>query len=137
MKDIQISQNKAVGAVTKHGKSTPVQQLLLECGWRSVRQEVFYHTALQIHKILQDKAPQYLYSRLTSEGDFPYDTRLARSSNIRSGPTFKTSLDLCKKSFRWRGSNIYDSLPSSIKSEEKLTSFKKKLSDWVKENVKI
>ena len=41
---LQVIQNKAARSVTKHGMSVPVRQLLRECGWRSVRQEMYYHT---------------------------------------------------------------------------------------------
>ena len=48
---LQVCQNDAARIITKHDRAMPVKQLLKECGWRSVRQEMFYHTALLVHKI--------------------------------------------------------------------------------------
>ena len=117
--------------------STPISQLLNECGWRSVRQEMYYHTALQVHKSMKAKKPVYLYDKLTNDGEWPRDTRQARSSTIRQGPSYQTKLGLAKNSFRWRGSNCYEALPLSIRSEGKLWKFKKKLNTWKKANISI
>ena len=66
---LQICQNKAARVVVKKDFSTPVAQLLKECGWRSVRQEMFYHTVLQVHKTMKTGAPVYLFNKLTEDGE--------------------------------------------------------------------
>ena len=38
---LQVSQNAAARTVTKHDKSVSISKILSECGWRSVRQEMF------------------------------------------------------------------------------------------------
>ena len=38
---LQVCQNNAARIVTKRDRRVPVAQILRECGWRSVRQEVF------------------------------------------------------------------------------------------------
>ena len=134
---LQICQNKIARVVTRRDFSTPISQLLRECGWRSVRQEMYYHTTLQVHKTLMTKKPVYLYSKLTKDGDWPRDTRQARSSTIRQGPSYQTKLGLAKNSFRWRGTTWYEALPMSIRSEAKLGKFKKKLNTWIKGNINI
>ena len=134
---LQVCQNKAARAVTKHGKSTPVKQLLKECGWRSVRQEMYYHTVLQVHKTLANKTPEYLHNKLTEDGAYSYKTRQASTSSIRQSSSFKTKLSLCKNSFRWRGATWYENLPWDIREQKKLGTFKSKLSKWVKENIAI
>ena len=68
--------------------ATPISQLLKECGWRSVRQEMYYHTALQVHKTMKTKKPVYLYDKLTNDGEWPWDTRQARSSTIIPNQTW-------------------------------------------------
>ena len=118
-------------------KTTPVYQLLKECGWRSVRQEMFYHTVLQVHKTMKTGAPVYLFNKLTEDGQYQRDTRQARGSSIRQGPSFQTKLGLAKNSFRWRGATCYESIPSSIRNEPKLGKFKKRLDEWVKSNILI
>ena len=83
------------------------------------------------------KKPVYLYSKLTKDGDWQRDTRQARSSTIRQGPSYQTKLGLAKNSFRWRGTTWYEALPMSIRSEAKLGKFKKKLNTWIKANISI
>ena len=83
---LQVCQNNVARLVTRRVLATPVSQLLRECGWRSVRQEMYYHTVLQVHKTLTTGAPAYLYDKLTQGGRYPRDTRQARSSSLRLGP---------------------------------------------------
>ena len=127
---LQICQNKAARVVVNKDFSTPVAQLLKECGWRSVRQEMFYLTVLQVHKTLKIGAPVYLFNKLTEDGQYQRDTRQARGSTIRQGPSFQTKLG-----FRWRGATCYERIPSSIRNEPKLGKFKKRLNEWVKSNI--
>ena len=118
-------------------KTTPVRQLLKECGWNSVRQEIYYHTVLQVHKTMTTRAPHYLYNKLTEDGRYPRNTRQASVSTIRMGPTFQTRLTLTKDSFRWRGAAWHEVLAREIREEMKIGKFKKKLDTWVKTNISI
>ena len=134
---LQVCQNKAARVVTKRDFSTPIKQLLKECGWRSVRQEMYYHLVLQAHKMLVNQAPVYLYSKLTEDGEYSRDTRQARNSSIRLGPLYQTALSLCKDSFRWRGAAWYEALPTDIRGEQKIGIFKRKVNNWIKINIVI
>ena len=134
---LQVCQNNAARVVTKRDKRVPVAQILRECGWRSVRQEVFYHTTMQIHKILLQQSPKYLYSQLTADGSHSYRTRSSSSNSVRRGKSFKTNLSLCRDSFKWRGIMSYESLPTDIRSIQNMKCFKKKLDSWTKANISI
>ena len=135
VKALQVCQNDAARTVTKRGRYVSVRQILKECGWRSEKQEMFYHTVLLIHKVLVQKSPLYLHSRLTADGPYHYRTRYADTSSIRQSSSFQTSLSLCKESFRWRGVTNYEQLPQTLREIENLNLFKKKLDCWVKENI--
>ena len=137
IKALQVCQNKTARVVAQKDFSTPISQLLKECGWRSVRQEMYYHTILQVHKTMTTYAPAYLYNKLTDDGDYHCDTRQARSSSIRMGSSFQTKLGLAKDSFRWRGATWYEAVAQSIRNEVKLRKFKRKLNMWVKDNIGI
>ena len=132
---LQVCQNRAARIVTKHDKNIPVKQLLNECGWRSVRQEMYYHTTLLVHKIIIQRSPTYLYSQLTADGSHGYQTRSSTTSNIRQSTSFNTSLTLCKESFKWRGAACYEGLPGSIRSIKNIKLFKKELDSWVRKNI--
>ena len=131
------TQNKAARVITKKDISTQITQLLKECGWRSVRQEMYYHTVLQVHKTLTTHTPVYMYSKLIDDGHYHCDTRMARRSTIKTGSSYQTKLDLAKNSFRWRGAKWYEAIPQSIRNEVKIGTFKKKLNIWIKEYIKI
>ena len=112
-------------------------QNILCCGWRSVRQERYYHTLLLVHKIILQKAPQYLYSRLTADGSYNYMTRSSSTSSIRRCKSFNTSLALCKDSFKWRGVDWYEALPLCLRSVHNVATFKLNLNSWIKINIPI
>ena len=124
---LQVCQNKAARVVAKKDKSTPVTQLLKQCGWRSVRQEMYYHTVLQVHKTMITKSPHYLYCKLTEVGQYLRSTRRISVSTLRLGPSFQTKLTK-----RWRGASWYEDIPQEIRKEQVIRKFKKKLDTWVK-----
>ena len=61
-KSLQIIQNKVARVVTRLEWSTPAKELLLQCGWLSVNQLIFYHSVLLVYKVKLSKTPKYLYS---------------------------------------------------------------------------
>ena len=67
LQSLQVVQNKAARFVARKGKYTPVAELLLQCGWLSIRQLVFYHSVILIHKTKLTSAPQYIYSKLSTQ----------------------------------------------------------------------
>ena len=132
---LQVVQNKAARFVARKGKYTPVADLLLQCGWLSVRQLVFYHSVMQIYKTIFTTYPQYINSKLSNQ--FPYNTRLAQSDSVRMGADFQSKLELTEKSFMNRATISYNLLPPELRRTPKLETFKEKLKVWVQENVKI
>ena len=135
LSSLQIVQNKAARVVAKRGIYTPVADLLRQCGWLSVRQLVFYHSVILVHKTLQTKTPKYIYSKLATE--FPYNTRLASSESVRMGPEFQAKLSLTEKSFMNRATVCYNQLPTTLRKVQKEQKFKKELKQWVLENVQL
>ena len=56
-------------------------KLLNKTGWMSVRQLVFFHAVLQIHKTMKTGVPRSLYESL--QGQYPYQIRNASNGLIR------------------------------------------------------
>ena len=133
---LQTIQNKVARVVTKHDRRVPVKQILKECGWRSEKQEMFFQTVMQVHKVLMQTNPVYLYRKLIADGSYSYRTRSSSTSSIRQSISFKTGLTLCKESFRWRGVTCYEELPWEVRKCEKIDSFKQKADTWIRENVR-
>ena len=110
-------------------------ELLRQCGWLSVRQLVYYHSVVQVHKTIITKFPKYIYRKLSL--DFPYSTRLAESASVRRGPQFQERLDLTEKSFMNRGTKYYNQLPADLRKVEKMETLKIKLKAWIQEHIEI
>ena len=130
LKAIQILQNKAARVVTGKTWWTPVRILLKDCKWLSINQLVFFHTALQTHKIIRSGFPVYFSQNMSTV--HPYRTRQATDGSIWRGEE-----DLTGTSFSSRGAQTYNSLPASIKNCRTVETFKYKLRKWVATNIPI
>ena len=130
---LQVIQNNAARCVTRLGWNARVSELLLQCGWLSVRQLVYYHTILQVYKVRKYGRPTYIYRKISEE--FNQRTRLAVGNGIRE--TFKIKSSERRRSFIPRAIRSWNALPTSLRQVDKLNKFKKELKLYVKNNVKI
>ena len=135
VKMLQVVQNKAARVVTRLNNFTPTKTLLSACGWMSVKQLLVYHSVILLHRTVETKKPDYLYSKVKSGGEYSYNTRQADSGSIRQGPG--PSLDLSAKSWRWKSIEVFNALPTNLKMEKKLPNFKKRLKSWIQDNISI
>ena len=142
VKALQVLQNKVARSVTKRSRFTPTKTLMKECGWLTVKQLMIYHSLVQLHKTIQSKKPEYLHKRVTKELDqleerrhYYYKTRQYTSGALRQIPELEAKLDISQRSWCWRATSVYYSLPMSIQRQPKLTTFKTKLRTWVKETI--
>ena len=133
-KSLQIIQNKVARVVTRLEWSTPAKELLLQCGWLSVNQLIFYHSVLLVYKVKLSKTPKYLYS-MHNRWSYQYRTRQAESGLVKM--IGKPKLELTKSSFKWRAANQFNQLPAEIRNCESLPSFKMKAKSWIKTNVSL
>ena len=108
-----------------------IVELLAQCGWLSIRQLVFFHSAVNIYKTIQTTKPQCIYNKLSM--GFPYNTRLAQSESVRIGSGFQCKLEITEKSYLNRATVCFNKLPSKLRQIRKLETFKKQLKAWVKE----
>ena len=128
IKSLQILQNRAARTVTGKSWWTPVRRLLQDCKWLSVRQLIFYQTALQTHKILVNRNPLYFKQRMNT--NHPYRTRQAAGGSIWRGEE-----ELTGTGFTSRGAQVYNKLPVYIRNCRNLQTFKHKLKQWVSSNI--
>ena len=150
VRSLQVVQNKAARSVAKLSIFTPTVTLMRVCGWMSVRQLMAYHSLVVLHKTLASQKPVYLYQKVTSGGKFTYKTRQAAScppgfsfevnhptdsGTLRQGSS--TKLGLSRKGWCWKSVELYNTLPTDLRLERKLPSFKKRLKEWVATNVSI
>ena len=123
LEDLQVIQNKAIRVVFNLPPRTHRNTMFDESGYMSIKQEIYYHTVLNIYKIKNTKQPEYLYDRLSQENIF---------GNIVLD---KTNLTLARNGFIYRGSMNWNSLPPDIRKLKKLKSFKTEVKKWILENV--
>ena len=135
IKGLQVLQNRAARCVTRLSWFTPTRTLMAKCKWLSIKQLVYYHSVLQVHKVLRNGAPLYLSEKLVTE--HPYPTRQATSGGLRYTSSNTGHLNLTQQSFLGRSAGIYNSIPSSIRTTTSLNTFKQKLKTWIKSNVPI
>ena len=137
LKSVQILQNKAARIVTRRDRRTPVCELLLECGWLSVKQLVFYHSVLMLHKTRVSTLPKYLYNMYIFNQETEKSTRLGALKLIKSSKSVNPKTQLTRNGFKFRSIQYYNQLPLEIRCVEKVTHFKKLLKLWIRENVQI
>ena len=129
---LQVLQNRAARQVTKMNWFTPTRRLLNQCGWLSIRQLIFYHSAVAIFRTRESRLPVYLNQKLVTE--HPYPTRLATGGGIRSEGIFG---GLTSKSFLIRGPRDFNNIPADIRNCKTLPTFKQKLKIWVKTKIPV
>ena len=126
---VQVIQNRAARCVTKLSWFTPTRTLLQQCNWLSIKQLVFFHTALQVWKVKTWQCPVYIHSKLQ-----PSNTRSAAQGNLLV-PVVESALS--SKSFMVRSTSTWNMLPPDIRTIQQLNVFKRKLKQWTKTNIEI
>ena len=132
VKALQVLQNRAARQVTKLSWFTPSRRLLSQCNWLSIKQLIFYHSALTVFRTISSKTPLYLSQHLNT--DHPYPTRLAAEGGLRVDGIHG---GLVSKSFLIRAAKEFNTIPGNIRSCRKLPAFKKQLKRWIKDNIPL
>ena len=104
---IEVLQNKAAQIVTRSPPRSERKPMFDRLGWLSVNQLVTYRTLLQVFKIRKSQEP-YLYEILRKDNG---------NSHII---VTNTGLSLAKKSFAFRGSELWNNFPSDIRKNQNI-----------------
>ena len=123
IRNIQILQNKAAQMVTHSASRAQRNPMYDELDWMTVNQLVRYFTLLAVFRIRATGEPEYRAASL--KNDNIYGKIIVQN----------TRLTLAQKSFKIRGACNWNALPSSIKTIEKIGSFKKEVKKWIKQNI--
>ena len=135
LRALQVVQTRAARTVCKEPWFTPTRTLLTKCNWLSVRQLVFYQTAIMAHNVMKTGLPAYLGRKM--KGDFPYRTRQATTGAIRFSEEFFSRKALNHSSFRYRATVEYNRIPGVIRETGSMQVFKIKLKSWIKANIPV
>ena len=116
-----VLQNRAARELSKLSWFAASRRLLNQCNWLSIRQLIFYHSALTAFRTTRNKNPLYLSQHMNTE--HPYPTRLAvgglRAEGIHGG--------LVNKSFLIRAAKDFKTIPANIRLRRTLPAFKQQL----------
>lgn len=125
---MQLIQNKAMRLILECDRMTPVT-FMREClQWLSVEQRVLYSTMVLVFKIKNRMTPDYLTENVRYGSDVHgYYTR--RASDFRL-PKF--SMTTTQNSLFFKGFKIFNNLPTQLKIETNLTTFKRECLKLIK-----
>ena len=122
---LQKIQNRAARIITGSDYDAPSEPLLMELGWRNIRELIRYDTVVMMHKSKYNLAPEYIKS-LFLPNDLVHDKPLRNSETEFRLPRMETASG--QRSFSFRGAQVWNSLDKDLKGETSLGSLKKKLS---------
>ena len=145
---LQTVQTEAARVVTGRNWEVPgvrrvrTSELLQQCGWLSVSQLCVYTSLNEVHKVLKNKEPRYLYEKLTggreatdhhrtrqqyqAVGDHLEDNNKLRIIPARLGTT--------QSSWRWRAAVQYNALPLQCRQDISHKQFKTQVKQWARDN---
>ena len=123
LKSLQVLQNRAAQLVTNSPPRSNRVVMYSKLKWLTVNQLVSYHTLLAVFKIRHSGEPEYLAQFLKNDN---------RQSRIIIP---NTQLSLAKKSFVWRGSETWNSLPFELRTCTRIGIFKNGAKQWVMNNI--
>ena len=132
---LQTLQNKAARVVCNEGIYTPVQKLLENCGWMSMRQLVSYHRVLLMYNIRKEGKPKYFVEKFRGNNDQNYKTRFVEDAGVKKQRILRN--EDSRSSFVPSSIDIWNKLPVDIRKSENVKAFKAKLKPWIKENIEI
>ena len=123
LRALQVMQNKAARIVCLASFRASRQEIFARLKWLSVKQLIFYHTALSTYRIRTSGQPDYLAMIMSRDN---------RRGNIMVPNSI---LSLAKNSYCFRGAVDWNSLPHSIRNLRSKEKFKIELKKWILENI--
>ena len=111
-KQVQILINSAARLITDRKKTTRQTLLLEVCGWLPLTYLVEQYSLIQLWKTIWWQTPKYLDRKLVREPENKIYTTAPR-------------LLLTARTFRWNTVPKWNNLPETLRSEDRITSFKK------------
>ena len=120
---LQVQQNQAAQIVLRLPPRTHRDLMYNKLNWMTVNQLIAYHTLITVFRIRLSREPEYLAIALCRDN---------KQGNIIME---NTRLGSYRDSFIFRGSVMWNRLPKDCKVEKKIGKFKRKLKQWVSENI--
>lgn len=130
---LQVSQNKLVRVVMDLGPRDHVgRSQLQELNWLPVEARVTQLRLAMVHRIINDRAPNYLTNYFSRVGEAHSHRTRASRANLHS-VRCKRKIGQC--SFAFQGSQAWNNLPLDIKEASNQNNFKAKVRRWLLDKV--
>ena len=133
MDGLQVLQNRAARVVTRNDWNLSTKQNLRQLGWLSVHQLLVYQSVVSIHKIRENSEPIALHNMFNWETK--QNTRQVSANTVR--PIGVPRYEVANRSFRWRASRWFNSLPKDIKLIRDIKTSKGEAKQWIMTNIEI
>ena len=115
-------QNRGARVLTGARRYSRVTPLYRKLNWKTFSERVTFHKAVLVYKSLNGLTPDYL-TTLFRQVQHQYRTRHVESAALQCP---KPRLECFRRSFRYSGVKIWNSLPSAVKQANSLAQFKTK-----------
>ena len=100
----------------------------------SIHQTIAYHTAMQVHKVINNKKPEYIYNKMAlkiQENGYVFPHRQEYTIPV-SG-----KLTISRSSFVSWGARLWNKLPLELRKCGKTESFRHGVKKWIKNNIAV
>ena len=121
---LQKLQNRAARVITHASYDVRSRDLLKSLNWDNLTARRFENEMILMHKIMNDRAPQYLKSHFSRVRDSNHYDLRGRDTKL-SLPLPKN--EFIRKSFRFRAASRWNNLDDGLRSTEELSRFKRVL----------
>lgn len=131
MQRLQKLQNRAMRIIIRCHRTTSIKLMLDALGWLSVKQRIIYQTMIYVFRIKHKIHPPCMTDAVKYVGDG--NTRhLRNEKDFRIERVKKQST---KKMVFHHGLELFNKLPSDIKNENNITTFKRLLVENIKQTL--
>ena len=127
---LQKLQNRAMRVILRCGKTTTVASMLEALCWMSVKQRIMFQTMIQVFRIKYQLAPSCMTRNVNYVRD-AHTYPMRNDDDFRLQTVTKTSTT---KTIFHKGLQMFNGLPTEIKSENNISQFKRLLATYVKSN---
>ena len=130
---IQVTQNKLMRILSRSERNTATTELLQKTNSLSVQQMIAFQTIVATKRVIDKKKPKYLAERLqTTENN---QRNILTNQNCNTILPVNRNLSVSRDGFTYQAYKLFNKLPANVRSERKLTKFKKLTRDWIKKNI--
>ena len=128
--DMQIIQNKFMRLILQCDQYTSIRRMADALGWLTVKQRIYYNTLLFVRRIKHKLVPEYLHRNIR----YGYEIHGHQTRNRIQMLRDPASLASTQNSLFFKGVDLYNKLPASLRNDSNINNFKRGCLQYVKEN---